>query len=37
MTTICPLGPSATAPVTSLMQYFRHEVEAMINEEVTVG
>jgi NADH-quinone oxidoreductase subunit F len=30
MTTICPLGPSATAPVTSLMQYFRDEVEAMI-------
>jgi NADH-quinone oxidoreductase subunit F len=30
MTTICPLGPSATAPVVSLMQYFRPEVEAMI-------
>jgi NADH-quinone oxidoreductase subunit F len=30
MTTICPLGPSATAPVVSLMQYFRDEVEARI-------
>ncbi len=30
MTTICPLGPSATAPVVSLMQFFRDEVEAMI-------
>jgi NADH-quinone oxidoreductase subunit F len=30
MTTICPLGPSATAPVVSLMRYFRDEVEAMI-------
>jgi NADH-quinone oxidoreductase subunit F len=37
MTTICPLGPSATAPVVSLMQFFRHEVEAMIDEEVTVA
>lgn len=37
MTTICPLGPSATAPVTSLMTYFRGEVEAMINGEVTDG
>jgi NADH-quinone oxidoreductase subunit F len=30
MTTICPLGPSATAPVTSIIKYFRDEVEAMI-------
>ena len=30
MTTICPLGPSATAPVVSMMRYFRDEVEAMI-------
>ena len=37
MTTICPLGPSATAPVTSLMTYFRGEVEAMIGGEVTDG
>ena len=37
MTTICPLGPSATAPVVSLMQYFRDEVEAMIKGEVPVG
>jgi len=44
MTTICPLGPSATAPVVSMMRYFRDEVEAMIpalraagGEEVAVG
>ena len=37
MTTICPLGPSATAPVVSLMRYFRSDVEAMIGTEVTVG
>lgn len=30
MTTICPLGPSATAPIISIMKYFRDEVEAMI-------
>jgi NADH-quinone oxidoreductase subunit F len=30
MTTICPLGPSATAPVASILRYFRDEVEAMI-------
>ena len=30
MTTICPLGPSATAPITSIMKWFRPEVEAMI-------
>jgi NADH-quinone oxidoreductase subunit F len=30
MTTICPLGPSATAPVVSLMRHFRNEVEAYI-------
>jgi NADH-quinone oxidoreductase subunit F len=32
MTTICPLGPSATAPITSIMRWFRDEVEAMIGE-----
>jgi NADH-quinone oxidoreductase subunit F len=45
MTTICPLGPSATAPVASIMRFFRDEVEAMIPvhgmptmiEEVAVG
>jgi len=37
MTTICPLGPSATAPVVSLMQYFRDEVEARIAAEVVHG
>jgi NADH-quinone oxidoreductase subunit F len=30
MTTICPLGPSATAPIISIMRWFRPEVEAMI-------
>ena len=29
-TTICPLGPSAVSPVTSIMTYFRDEVEAMM-------
>ncbi len=39
MTTICPLGPSATAPVNSIMTHFRPEVEAMIaaNELVQGG
>jgi NADH:ubiquinone oxidoreductase subunit F (NADH-binding) len=37
MTTICPLGPSATAPVMSLMEHFRAEVEALINEGVSLG
>ena len=31
MTTICPLGPSATAPVNSIVKYFRDEIEAMID------
>jgi NADH-quinone oxidoreductase subunit F len=31
MTTICPLGPSATAPVSSIVKYFRNEIEAMID------
>jgi NADH-quinone oxidoreductase subunit F len=30
MTTICPLGPSAVSPITSIMRHFRHEVAAMI-------
>ena len=29
-TTICPLGPSAVSPITSIMTHFRDEVEAMI-------
>lgn len=37
MTTICPLGPSATAPVTSIMKHFRAEVEAMIAQVAPVG
>jgi len=30
MTTICPLGPSAVSPVTSITRWFLPEVEAMI-------
>jgi NADH-quinone oxidoreductase subunit F len=29
-TTICPLGPSAVAPITSALKRFRHEFEARI-------
>ena len=38
-TTICPLGPSAVSPITSIMTYFRDEVEAMIFDKkgVLVG
>jgi NADH-quinone oxidoreductase subunit F len=31
MTTICPLGPSAVSPVTSITRWFRPEIEAMIS------
>ncbi len=37
MTTICPLGPSAVSPITSIMRYFRDEVEAKITRGATVG
>lgn len=38
MTTICPLGPSAVSPITSITRWFRPELEAMIAEsEVAVG
>ncbi len=30
MTTICPLGPSAVAPITSIMDHFRDEVAAHV-------
>ncbi len=30
MTTICPLGPSATAPITSITKYFLDELKAKI-------
>ncbi|MCL1593374.1 MAG: NADH-quinone oxidoreductase subunit NuoF [Actinomycetia bacterium] len=30
MTTICPLGPSAVSPVTSITRWFLPEIEAMI-------
>jgi len=29
-TTICPLGPSATAPIASVMKYFPEAFEAKI-------
>jgi NADH-quinone oxidoreductase subunit F len=31
-TTICPLGPSAVSPITSIMRHFRDEVMAHITE-----
>ena len=34
MTTICPLGPSAVSPITSLMNDFREEVESLIPTKV---
>jgi NADH-quinone oxidoreductase subunit F len=37
MTTICPLGPSAVSPITSILRNFRDEVEAMIPAEVAIG
>ncbi|MEK7252094.1 MAG: NADH-quinone oxidoreductase subunit NuoF [Actinomycetota bacterium] len=37
MTTICPLGPSAVSPITSIMKHFRDEIVAMIPGEVTAG
>jgi len=38
MTTICPLGPSATAPIISITMYFLDEVRAKIDGfEVAVG
>ncbi|MEX0826061.1 MAG: NADH-quinone oxidoreductase subunit NuoF [Acidimicrobiia bacterium] len=37
MTTICPLGPSAVSPITSIMANFRDEVVAMIGGEVPAG
>jgi NADH-quinone oxidoreductase subunit F len=37
MTTICPLGPSAVSPITSIMRHFRGEVEAMITQGVPAG
>ena len=37
-TTICPLGPSAVSPITSIMTHFRDEVAAMVaREEVPIG
>lgn len=32
MTTICPLGPSAVSPITSIMTHYRDEVEAHITQ-----
>ena len=32
MTTICPLGPSAVAPITSIMDHFKDEVARHVHE-----
>jgi NADH-quinone oxidoreductase subunit F len=37
MTTICPLGPSAVSPITSIMRHFRDEVAAMVLQGVPAG
>ncbi len=37
MTTICPLGPSAVSPITSIVNNFRDEIEAMIPRQETSG
>lgn len=38
MTTICPLGPSAVSPITSITRWFLPELEAMVaGNEVAVG
>ena len=36
-TTICPLGPSSVAPITSAIRRFRHEFEAKIGTAVEVS
>ena len=37
MTTICPLGPSAVSPITSLMHSFREEVESLLPRNVLIN
>ncbi|MFL2694280.1 MAG: NADH-quinone oxidoreductase subunit NuoF [Candidatus Actinomarina sp.] len=37
MTTICPLGPSAVSPITSLMGSFREEVENLLPKKVLIN
>ena len=37
MTTICPLGPSAVSPITSLMGSFRAEVESLLPKKVLIN
>jgi NADH-quinone oxidoreductase subunit F len=32
MTTICPLGPSAVSPITSIMTHFKDEVSRHVHE-----
>ena len=36
-TTICPLGPSAVSPITSLMHSFREEVESLLPRKVLIN
>ena len=35
-TTICPLGPSSVAPITSALRRFRHEFEERITRHDTI-
>ncbi|MEC8687741.1 MAG: NADH-ubiquinone oxidoreductase-F iron-sulfur binding region domain-containing protein, partial [Actinomycetota bacterium] len=35
-TTICPLGPSSVAPITSTIRRFRHEYEAKITKRDSI-
>jgi NADH-quinone oxidoreductase subunit F len=35
-TTICPLGPSSVAPITSAIRRFRHEFEALITRSDSI-
>ena len=35
-TTICPLGPSAVAPIASTVRRFRHEFEAKITRRRSI-
>ena len=37
MTTICPLGPSAVSPITSLMGSYREEVESLLPKKVLIN
>jgi NADH:ubiquinone oxidoreductase subunit F (NADH-binding) len=36
MTTICPLGPSAVSPITSLLNNFSDEITNMIPTKIPI-